>query len=250
MKYLIISDIHSNPMQLRTILEKEKDTDAVLCCGDIVGYYPYPNETIDIIKNSKIETVLGNHDYACINLINAIDFKEVALDCIIWTHKAVTKENMDFLKSLPFVIEKNNFVIVHGTLTEPEEFKYIQGPRTALMNILKTDKHIVFTGHSHEPIIYEYDIKKDKVSVYNIDEKVFGEDLQLDSKKQYIVNVGSVGQPRDDYPSSCYVIYDDVEDTVIYRRLAFDPKDLDDMEASLEENGLNTYLITRLEFGC
>ncbi len=220
MKYGIISDIHSNVEALNAAISKmeDKGVESIICCGDIVGYGPDPEECITIFKELPIHSVIGNHDYA-INCINEEQsFNTYARLAIRWTRKKLSKNSKTFLKNLPFFSEQENFTIFHGTFDEKNPFKYLITAQDAVKNFTDIKTKIGFFGHSHVAG-YFIQTKNKKINYYSCIE---GCKLTLQKDNQYLINVGSVGQPRDGNPEAAFAIYDTSGNTIEIVRFQYD----------------------------
>ena len=193
MTYAIISDIHANLEALQKTLEiiDKSAVDEIICLGDVVGYGANPNECVDLVRKNCAATVLGNHDAAAINLSVADDFHASAKKAIIWTANQLTGVNKEFLSSLPLVVKKNEILFVHASAKSPELWDYIIDPIDVKVALGLIQEKICFFGHTHLPGIFSRHGKEKSVS----------------SDEQYIVNVGSVGQPRDRNPMLAFGIF-------------------------------------------
>ncbi|RMF42327.1 MAG: metallophosphoesterase [Planctomycetota bacterium] len=226
MRQALISDIHSNLEALQAVMRdiESQQVDRIICLGDIVGYGPNPAECIDIVMKHCALTILGNHDQAA--LFDPEGFNPVALRAIYWTRDqldrgpgsaAVINGRWDFLSELPRQKREGEFLFVHGSPREPTN-EYVF-PETiydqARMKILfDRVQQYCFQGHTHMP------------GVFTIDgEFITPEDCDyvfpLNGEK-IMVNVGSVGQPRDEDPRSCYTIIDDKRELIEFRRVEYD----------------------------
>ena len=201
MKIAIISDIHGNLTALNTVLEEIGDM-RILCCGDIVGYNPWPNEVIEIVINKKIASVMGNHDFATV-IGNTSDFNPIAARAIEWTIEKIMEDNIEFLKSLPLKYNDENFVIVHGSPRDQlNEYVYPEHPYIeSFLEDITQD--ILILGHTHIPFVKRF---SDKV----------------------ILNPGSVGQPRDGNPYASYAILDAEKKEVDIKRVKYDIEEVAD----------------------
>ncbi|MEQ8578092.1 MAG: metallophosphoesterase family protein [Balneola sp.] len=191
----IISDIHANLPALEAVfLELDKyKPDKWLCLGDIVGYGPYPSECIDLIKERKIQTVLGNHDAGVAGIIGLNHFRDPNRKLIALTRKKLSKDQLEWLKELPVKIEntKENYVAVHASPIEPLKWAYVDSAIKARKIIDKLNHKICFVGHTHMPAIVA-----DRIGVMNFEKDY-----------RYLINPGSVGQSRDgDYRASCMLL--------------------------------------------
>ncbi len=241
MRYAIISDIHSNLEALKTVLleiEKEQ-VDKIFCLGDIVGYGPYPNECIELVKKNCEIILAGNHDYACIDRDELMYFNRFAKEAIEWTLSVLTKENIKFISELPFQSVRNNFCMVHSNPYRPESWEYILDLDEAIFNFSKFNEQICFIGHSHRPIVF-LESDEQKYSTLE-DSKVF-----INSNFRYIINVGSVGQPRDNNPAAAFSLFDTSEQSSELIRVGYD---VEKTCTKMKKLGLPQFLADRLLTG-
>ncbi len=220
MRYAVISDIHSN-LEALTAFLKKADTlgiGGIVCLGDIVGYNANPNECIALIKEKNVRCIMGNHDSRAVGLEDTSGFNLYAEQAVLWTASQLTEENKVFLKDLPrtlFVDEK--FLAIHGWVNDTD--RYILGAGDALenfelMNKLAAPAELCFFGHTHLPAIYSEGGEKN----------VLDEDdtLVLSEKENYLINPGSLGQPRDSDPRASFLVYDSKKSTVTFYRIEYD----------------------------
>lgn len=240
MKYAIFSDIHGNLEALQEVLKNlDGKVDRYICVGDLVGYGANPNECIEEIVKLNCLTVAGNHDYAAINLTPVDVFNNFAKEAILWTQKELSKENKNYLKNLKLVENVDDFMIVHSTPFEPENWFYIFTFEDALKNFNYFNKQICFIGHSHQPFIIILD-EHGKCSIYkkNI--------LKIEKNKRYLINVGSVGQPRDNNPETCFFTLDLTKQEIMMKRVVYDVKIA---QQKIINSGLPKILAERLTKG-
>lgn len=241
MRYAVLSDIHSNLEALRASIEAiSKDSvEAYIVAGDIVGYGADPDECIALTKslNPSVLTA-GNHDWGVLGLLDLEYFNESAREAIVWTKKIIKKEGLDFLRSLELVREGNGFSVVHGSLLDPEKFSYVISPGDAadMMNLMK--QPVSFIGHSHTVEIYYGNEKTLKHASEGV--------VKIDRKLKYVINAGSVGQPRDGDPRASYVIYDDERHTAEIKRVEYD---IPRAQKKIIDSGLPERLALRLSKG-
>ncbi|MDD5436990.1 MAG: metallophosphoesterase family protein, partial [Candidatus Omnitrophica bacterium] len=210
-----------------------------LCIGDIVGYGANPKECVDTIKKLKPGTlVAGNHDWGVLGLLDLDYFNKEARDAIVWTSGVLGKPETDYLKSLELIRSRDNIVLVHGSLDEPEEFHYIFEAEDADKTFRLSRMALCFVGHSHVPGIFCHDGKTSG--------KVEGTTVRIESGKKYIVNVGSVGQPRDCDARASYAIYDEDAGTVEIKRVSYD---IAEAQRKILKAGLPAWLASRLAEG-
>jgi len=237
----IFSDIHGNLQALETIFrifEEDEPVDCYYCCGDIVGYGGNPNECVDLIREKECPTVAGNHDHAALGLTDTSYFNEIAKRAIHWTGEVLTLENAEFLRALPMRIVNEEILIVHSSPKEPEAWNYILTLGDARANFEHFEQQICFVGHSHQPFIIEYTTgnlncpSQPSVSVVE--------------GHRYLINVGSIGQPRDGNPDACYAIYDRVQQRIEMKRASYD---LAAAQEAIRLQGLPVQLADRLDHG-
>lgn len=215
MRYAIIADIHGNYDALEAVLEDASDRkiDQYLCLGDIVGYGSQPSDCVKKIIELDCFPVAGNHDHAAVGRINLDYFNIYARKAAYWTKENITEDDRKFLLGLPFQRHFETFAIVHGTLHSPEIFNYINSVHDALCSLATLDKMLCFMAHSHVPLAF-FDTQP---LSYTVDSEI-----QVNQNSKTLVNVGSVGQPRDEDPRACYAIYDEDEQLVTIHRVEYD----------------------------
>lgn len=240
MRYAIFADVHSNLEALRVVVEHYyiQSIDRYIFLGDIVGYGGDPKDCIDILRDLKPLAVAGNHDWGVSGKLSTNYFNLHAKESIIWTKKQIKKDDLSYLEKFHLEIEDGNFICVHGSLKSPHEFNYVFDIDDAVVNFQLFKKKLCFVGHTHRPGIYC--LNNDNVS-YSEDAEV-----SLEEDKRYIVNVGSVGQPRDGDPRACCCVYDDQNQTVEIIRLNYD---VAQAASSIVNQGLPTSLANRLYDG-
>ncbi|MDI6802636.1 MAG: metallophosphoesterase family protein [Bacteroidota bacterium] len=202
LRIAIISDIHSNLEALQKALEiiEQKTVDKVICLGDIVGYGANPKQCLDLTRKISQHIIMGNHDQAAADLSYTQDFTKYAKTAVFWTNKILSQPEKEFLRSLPFTIEIENINFVHSSLFKPQEWFYITNHLEAGINFRYFDTPLCFIGHSHVSEIFCEDraSKKELVNQVITEEiNYFSCKYKLLREKKYIINVGSVGQPRD-----------------------------------------------------
>ncbi len=235
-KLAVFSDIHSNIEALDCVLEKIslENVDGIICCGDIVGYGPEPNECIEKIKRlNDLKIVAGNHDRAAIGLFDVNWFNDNAKAAILWTSSQLTEESKKFLTELPEKIVEENFTAVHGSPREPIN-EYLIKPSDMQENLQFFETQICFIGHSHYPFVYTSN------GIYT--ELRESESIQIVSKS--IINAGSVGQPRDGDNRACFMILEGNE--ITFHRVEYD---IEKVQNKMREEFLPEALITRLSYG-
>jgi predicted phosphodiesterase len=216
--YAIISDVHANLEALSVAINYIIDIGIkdILCCGDLVGYGPDPSSCISFLKRYHFQSVLGNHDKAILTDSLSIYFNEEAVIALNIQKETMSTEDLDYIKALPLQILKNDFVITHSFLDKKRPFKYVIDIESALENLSYTKKSIIFCGHSHIPGVYIS--SRNKVEYIPAKQ---GLNLQLDSKNKYVINVGSIGQSRDNNADLSFALFDSEQSTVRLIRLPY-----------------------------
>ena len=218
MLYAIVSDIHANESAFRHVLAdaKAKGAEAFVCLGDVVGYGPLPEETANLVHATCSAVVAGNHDDAVTGRLDPKDFINLAGDAVERHREALSKTNLAWLHALPYFYEGDGFLAVHGDLTDPQKFYYVQDEADAEANFHAREFQILFVGHTHVPKLF---LTGDSGKVYEMGPT----DFAAEDGKRYIVNPGSVGYPREANGScqSSYVLYDSVRREVTFHFLPF-----------------------------
>ncbi len=232
MRIAIISDIHSNLEALTQVFASidRLKVDRIYCLGDIVGYGPYPNECIELVRKRCHLVVKGNHDSGVVGETPLEDFNDVGRTAIVWTRKKVKKDLLTYLELLPVRSMEGNITLVHASPATPSEWTYILSWPAAEEAFEAMETPLCCIGHTHRPLIIGSD-------------GTVG-DFQRD--KRYIINVGSVGQPRDGIPSASYALLDDESWTCTIHRVQYDVKKTD---RAIRSRRLPSYLGTRLYLG-
>jgi diadenosine tetraphosphatase ApaH/serine/threonine PP2A family protein phosphatase len=194
MKYAIISDIQANLEALTKALEiiDEEKPDEIVCLGDIVGYGANPNECVELVRSRCASVILGNHDAAAIDTSQASDFNPNARAAIKWTAGRLTDASRAFLASLPMTARTDGILFVHSSPEVPAAWNYVIDAADAAGAMQYFDERLCFIGHTHVPGIFSI---RGRAKTVTRDEK-------------FIVNVGSVGQPRDGNPMLAFGMFD------------------------------------------
>ncbi len=244
MRYLIVSDIHSNIEAFKSVLSffKRKKYNKILFLGDLVGYGGAPNQVVDLFRslNNKVY-VRGNHDKVCSGLESGNHFNDKAKIAAIWTYRKLTRGNLNFLKKMPVGPLKVNddILIAHGSPIN-EDF-YVFSDFDAYQIFVQTRNFITFIGHTHIPLLYEFD-GTDIRTLWLSDRMK----LSLNPNRRYIVNPGSVGQPRDRDSRASAIIYDDENKKLYTYRIGYN---IIKACKKIEKEGLPYHLCTRLHYG-
>jgi diadenosine tetraphosphatase ApaH/serine/threonine PP2A family protein phosphatase len=240
-KFLIFSDVHSNIEALHSFCSATESVlhDKKVCLGDIVGYNADPNPVVDWIRDETDLALAGNHDYCVLNKADASYLNPAAYQACAWTQKNLTNSNKAFLNTLPIEKEEDDIYWVHSSPFEPKKWHYVFTKQDAAKNFDYFEQAICFVGHSHLPSIFEK----------NKNGKVYSHDIakgELDPESRYIINVGSLGQPRDGNPDPVFVFYDSVSHIVKFFRFSYD---LLSTQQKIKACGLPYTLADRLRNG-
>jgi predicted phosphodiesterase len=238
--YAVISDVHSNLEALNAALGdiKRRNIKDILFLGDAVGYGPEPNECIDSIRNNCRVLIAGNHDWAVTGFTPVENFNEYARAAVRWTVDNITRQNLEFLKTLDIcvVLKDEELYLVHSTPKEPEAWHYILTLDDAYINFHYFEQKVCLLGHSHIPFIVE----KGPTGELELHRKA----VWFRTTERYIINVGSVGQPRDGDPRASYAIVDSEHAEIV--RVEYD---YTRTQEKMSNAGLPHFLINRLERG-
>ncbi|MBN1559438.1 metallophosphoesterase family protein [candidate division KSB1 bacterium] len=241
MIYAIISDIHGNLAALQQVIRRigEVGCDRIVCLGDIVGYGPFPNECCEIIQEKADICIIGNHDHAAIGKTGVDYFNQYARSALGWTIEELTSTNKQFLQGLDVQVIENELFFVHAAPIEPLQWNYVLSLYDARDNFHAFDQKACFIGHSHVAAIFSYE-DGEFPTVES------GNPTTLFDGFRYIINVGSVGQPRDRNPDSCFALYDADSTVLKLERVAYDIKET---QAAMRQKKLPAFLIERLPLG-
>jgi predicted phosphodiesterase len=239
LRYGIFGDIHGNLEALDAVLADmgEQGVERRVCTGDIVGYGANPSECIGIVREVADVVIAGNHDHAVAEKLNIDFFNAYAREAVIWTRRQIDGEERDWLYDLRLVHKDTHYTVVHGTLNYPQMFDYIQTAYDAYLSLELLQTRVCFLGHSHVPVTF---FQSDAV------EMTLDPTVALNESCRYLVNVGSVGQPRDENPLAAYAVFDDSEMTVEIRRVEYD---IETASRKIISAGLPPVLAERLYYG-
>ena len=247
MRYLILSDIHSNIEGLEACVQRAKEAgyDRVLCCGDLVGYGPNPAEAIDGIRALNALTIRGNHDRVAAGLDEATQFNPHARLAIYWTRSVLPDSYREYLARLPVgPLDVNEAAqLVHGAVTDEDDYIFTEAD--ADENFPLTKKSMTFFGHSHFPVVFTTDSEGNSMlaNSYEFDEFIA---VKCEADKKLFVNPGSVGQPRDGDPRASFAIWDQDRERIEFYRVEYD---VGRTQQKMREAQLPPYLIQRLAHG-
>ena len=246
MRYLILSDIHANLTALDASLAAAKGRwEKAVCLGDVVGYGPDPNEVIDRIRSIEATTIRGNHDKAGSGLADADDFNPVARSVALWTREQLNPANREWLVKLPIgPVAVNGFSIVHGAAKDEDE--YVFAPAQALDSLLEATTPVTFFGHTHLQGGFTFRDGQVEVLHFKPTDELHFTSMAVVAGTTYLLNPGSVGQPRDGDIRAAFAIADIEHKAVEFWRV---PYDIEAVQKRMAHAGLPEPLILRLAFG-
>jgi len=239
MKYAIIADIHGNLEAFQIVLEDIRAQNAthIVCLGDVVGYNANPKECLHIVREMNIPCVKGNHDEYCSSNDPLEGFNPHAADAVYWTREQLSVEEKQWLRDLKYTRMAENFTMVHATLDAPDRWGYVFDKLAASASFPYQNTQVCFFGHTHVPVAFMRDTVV-RGGTYS--------KFKLDAAKKYFINVGAVGQPRDNNPKAAYVIFDMAAATIELRRLEYD---IETTQKKIREAGLPERNAERLAYG-
>jgi predicted phosphodiesterase len=241
MRVLIISDIHSNYAALEAVLAAA-NYDQIWNLGDTIGYGPCPNECVEEMRRASV-MIAGNHDLACLGTVDLSDFNPEARTANIWNGQQLKQEHYARLAVLPPLHPiDERFLLVHGSPREPI-WEYLLTRHQAIDNFARFTQQVCFIGHSHVPLVFRMrpDGMCDGPSSPDA-----GMILQLQPEMRYIVNPGSVGQPRNQDPRAAYAILNTEAETIRFERVEYD---IAATQRLMREARLPEPLALRLQYG-
>jgi predicted phosphodiesterase len=215
MKYAIIADIHANLEAFQAVLADARGHGCThhAFLGDFVGYCADPKACVDIVCAMNAPCVKGNYDEYCATLLALDGFNPDAAKLVQWTRQQLTPDDRAWLRELPYVRAVEDFTIVHASLEDPPRWGYVFDKLAAATSMHLQRTQLCFFGHTHVPVAFI----RDKVVRGGTFTKI-----KIERGKQYFVNPGAAGQPRDNNPKAAYVIYDQDHATIELRRCEYD----------------------------
>ncbi len=245
-RYLILSDVHANLTALETAIEAAKGRwDEGICLGDVVGYGPDPNEAIERVRSLGLATIRGNHDKASSGMEGADEFNPIARAAVDWTQRQLEPENLRWLRELPRgPLTRDGLTFVHGAVADEDE--YVFTPEGAAESLRIAPSPLVFFGHTH--VQGGFLLRGERVDGFrpSVSEAAGVVTMELDGDARYLINPGSIGQPRDGDPRAAFVLFDSGKRAIEFWRV---PYDIEAVQQRMDEAGLPEPLILRIAFG-
>ena len=240
MRIAVLSDIHGNLEALEAVLAEvdRLGIERLYSLGDIVGYGPSPAACVEIVRRRAAVSLTGNHDAAVVGRTPLDEFNEFARWAVNWTMSHLDPGQAEYLRSLPYAHRTPDLVLVHASPIEPERWHYIHGMADIEEHFAAFAERLCFVGHSHRPGVFA--IRGDHGAARR------GEREALRPGLRYLVNAGSVGQPRDRDPRASYVIYDAANECVEVRRVIYP---VERTQERMRAAGIPAFLIDRLAAG-
>lgn len=241
MRLAIISDIHANLEALTaTLLDIDaQNVNQIYCLGDIVGYGADPVACLELVRKRCPEALMGNHEHAVLGLLSPSQLNDIARNSLSWTADQLTDEHKSFLTSLKTDLVVDKLHLVHASPWEPTRWHYVLTDDAAINALDNARTNLCLIGHTHLPVIFS---RAENGSV----RKRIGHDFLPDPDQKYIVNTGSVGQPRDNNPRACYLIYDSEAYQISYHRVEYD---IALAQSKMTKIEASTLLIDRIAMG-
>ena len=241
MKVGIVSDVHGNFAALEAVLALMRDRGVTrhVCCGDVVGYGPDPNKCVEAVRNLRAPCVAGNHDSGVIGRTSISSFNDAAATAVLWTRENLGAAHRAYLESLSLTEREGPLFIVHASPSEPDEWAYVTGLRDAEEEMAYFPDQVCVVGHSHLPFAVE--------RLPGQPARLIREDsFELKPEGKYLVNAGSVGQPRDGDSRACAVIHNTRTGTISFLRVEYD---IAAVQQRIRAAGLPEFLADRLARG-
>jgi diadenosine tetraphosphatase ApaH/serine/threonine PP2A family protein phosphatase len=215
MRHAVVSDIHANLEALTAVLADCRGrVDAIVCLGDVVGYGADPRPCLELVGERAAPFVAGNHEHGVTGFLELDWFNDAARAAVEWTADRLDASHRDFLRSLPLMTSVGEATVVHASPSRPSEWEYLLTDQDRSDAFAAFDTRLCFVGHSHRPGVWSLGSPGPWTAGAT--------DVVLEHGRRYIVNVGSVGQPRDRDPRACYAIWDQEGRRVTFRRVSYD----------------------------
>ncbi len=250
MRYAVLSDIHGNLEALTAVLDSltSAQIDRVLCPGDVVGYGADPVACLDRLRACEAVIVAGNHDLACVGKMDIEWFHQAARAAVMWTRDQLMVRDLDLLRRLHVTEIVEPCTLVHGTLTHPQRFEYLVNAGQAIETLAACQTLMCLIGHTHVPGVMEYNRSQRRLTRILTKPDELAEIAYVDDPgtMRYLVNAGSVGQPRDGDPRASCAVIDTDRTQISIRRV---PYDVAAAQQKIRQAGLPSFLADRLAIG-
>lgn len=241
MRIALLSDIHGNFEALEAVLRdlRRQEVDEVICLGDVVGYGADPGPCLDLVREKKWTCLLGNHDEAAVSTVDLDGYSELARAGMAYARAQLTREQKKWLAARPRTLKAHGAHLVHSSLHEPKEWHYIIDELAAELSFIAQKLPVCFHGHTHVSCIWER--MEDSMTL-----ETAPRSRTLNTSSRYLINTGSVGQPRDRNPRASYLIWSPAERRVTFRRVTYD---IETAQEKIRAAGLPMGLAVRLAQG-
>jgi predicted phosphodiesterase len=242
---LVLSDLHANAAALRAVMQhvRRKHFDQIICLGDFVGYGAQPNQVLDTMRTFRARKlyIRGNHDRVAAGIEDGYGFNHAAKSAALWTRDHLSAPNRRFLNELALgPVRSNGIMACHGSPNDEDEYVFHEGHAAVIFAM--HDAPVILYGHTHLPVIFSVDSNGEVRGM----RAPAGEVIRLDRHTRYLVNPGSVGQPRDRNPDASFAIFDSDRLTVQFLRVRYDYRKT---QAAILRAGLPHILAERLASG-
>jgi predicted phosphodiesterase len=244
MRYIVVSDIHSNAPALEAVLQDAPPFDAMICLGDIVGYGPDPNECVSRVQDFDLVSLSGNHDQGTVGRADILVFNHDARQALIWTQQQLTSQNLEYLGGLEASARlpgHEEVLLAHGSPRDPV-WEYLVDVSSAQHNFLHFEFDVLLVGHSHLPLVFEWLEGQERLQALRPEPDT---PVNLEGRR-LIFNPGSVGQPRDGNPLASYGFLDLTAGLWTYRRVTY-PVEI--TQERMRAQDLPSRLVDRLAIG-
>jgi predicted phosphodiesterase len=244
-RYLIVSDLHANLEALDAVVREAAGRyDQVICCGDLVGYGADPNPVTDWVRANCAVVVRGNHDRASTGLDDLEWFNPVARAAAVWTLENLSTGNADYIRSLPQgPLLVDDFQVLHGSPYDEDEYVLAAGEAGQAFGYLEA--RLAFFGHTHVQGGFIWNQSRVE-TISRTSARTDRQRIEIDPECAYLVNPGSVGQPRDGDPRAAFAVYDSDAHMLTYFRAVYD---VEAAQQRIREVGLPPILADRLSSG-
>ena len=241
MLYGIFSDIHSNLAAFEAVVASMRaaGVERRVCLGDLVGYGVDANECVALAKETADICLVGNHDSVAIRWESDAGFNPYAKQAIEWTQGHLSEDSLKYMKGLPYIFEENDICFVHASPMSPADWVYITDLEDALDAFDHFSERCCFVGHTHSPVIVAM---RDGAIPKIIETDTY----KLEDGERLLMNVGSVGQPRDRDPRACWCLFNTETMTVKLMRVDYN---VAQTQGRMRAQGFANFLIERLGVG-